>query len=262
MEGMTYLIEDHLFPKSRETKWFVPYDLPEIVAKQIYPVIGDNPAYIVALCDMSLMYYHPGEVFIKILNIMRENQFVPINLYDIYNFVKDNLKIPGTNFRMFWNEVANHTIKDIVNLVNIDMYIEARDWAVQSIEYYYSLRSNDIAYISNLMTLSPLVAKTQLFLIFKDKTSPLIYNNNMQLGIIAGNDISDDKKGKLIYWYNLSKFYDYLFCSDKKDCPFRFFCKISEKCRFIKNPWKRKGWGYCFFQQYSRMLALYKRNIV
>ncbi|GAB6392969.1 MAG: hypothetical protein MdMp014T_2342 [Treponematales bacterium] len=264
MEGMAQLLEHHLYPNSKpkKTKWTVPYDLPEIVATHIYPIIGKCPAFLVALCDMSLMYYHPGEVFITILKIMKNNGFVPSSLYDIYNFVHNHLQMPGANFRTFWLETVNHTLSDIKNLVNIDNYLVARDWALESISYYYDKRKNDIAFIANLMLLPPSEAKIRLFSTITAKTSPIIYNNQMKIGVIAGNDMSDKEKGNLIYWYNLSKIYDYLFIHDRTDCPFQSFCILSEKCKYKKTPWKRKGCGYCFYQQYSRMVGLYKRNIV
>lgn len=68
MEGMAAAIEDKLYPPSiPKSRNFAPYDLPKAVIKSIYPEMEDDDAFLVALCDASLMYYNSAEIFIKTL---------------------------------------------------------------------------------------------------------------------------------------------------------------------------------------------------
>ena len=263
LEGMAKLIEYHLFQVSQnENKWVLPYDFPEIIAKHLYPKLGNNLAYVVALCDVSLMYYHSGEVFVKMLEMMKEENYYPQKIDDLYIFVISHLQIPGTNFKSFWTCSVSNAIKDIKNIVNVDEYNIAGQWAVNMIDYYYQLRISRFAFLSSIMELSPLEARTRLYSVFKDITSPVIYNNSMNFAIIGGYDIDKESHGKLIYWYNLSIFYYYLFYNEKTRCPFDSFCGIVDNCTVQETPWQRKGDDYCFYQQYSRMFALYKRQII
>lgn len=66
MEGMAAAIEDKLYPPSVPKSCnFAPYDLPKAVIKSIYPDMENDNAFLVALCDASLMYYKQCRNFYK-----------------------------------------------------------------------------------------------------------------------------------------------------------------------------------------------------
>ncbi|MCL2765002.1 MAG: hypothetical protein FWD40_06950 [Treponema sp.] len=262
LEGMAYLLETHLFNKQESKNWLLPYNFPELIAAYIFPEFSLRRDLIVALCDISLMFYHPAEAFVETLYNMKLNKYIPNAIDDVYDYVKNNFQIPKNNFDTIWINAVSRAINDIKNIVNVNEYNTASDWAIDNIEYFYKLRQQKMSFLTELMKCPPDNARVNLYNIFKKFTSPVIYNKNMEFAIIGGYEIPEESHSQLIYWYNLSKFYEYLFRNDKVKCPFIKFCELNDKCSHIEVPWERRGEGFCFYQQFSRMFGLYKREII
>ena len=258
MEGMARIIERYLYIESDKKYWEIPYDLPEIVVKNLYPEYSESLQNIFALCDASLMYFHPGEVFIKMVYLMKENSFIPKTVNEVYSFVHQHLIITGIDFYTFWNKIVLDASNHITNVVNVSEYNFAKNWAIESLNYYYNLRRNNPAFLSEILTYPSTKAQIELINIFKNFTSPVIYNKKNEFAVIGNRVISADDQKKIFYWFNMSKFYIYVF-KKSKSCPFESLC--FEDCSFIKEPYKRNGSDYCLFQQYSRVFGLYKREI-
>ena len=234
MEGMANMIENHMYPKAQVNGLNIPYDLPGIVANYIYAPIFNNKAFLVALCDMSLMYYHPAEVFIKILRIMADSQFVPQTIYDIYNFVHNHLQIPGATFKTFWHNTYNNTCSDIMNLVNVETYNNARNWALDSLKLFYDIRNRDITFISQLMLLSPADAQHSLFSFIQKEAAPPICNNNMQFGLIGGNAMPEEKKEILFTGIICQKFLNIYFIIISHIVLLDFFVRLVKNVNILK----------------------------
>ncbi len=261
MEGMAILIEEFLFPTQEKTYYHIPYDLPEIVVLNKYSYLMSNRGFIAALCDVSLMFYHPAEVFVRSLEMMNDEQFKPIEIIDIYRFVVNHIGFDGNSYNNLWYTTLVQAIKDIENIVNVPEYDFAKNWAINNIRFYYQQRRATHNFITIIFKMDRNNALEYVYRLMTGIISPLIYNNKYEFCSLGNISISKVDHEKIYYWFNLGRMFEYVL-KKSEICPYHDFCKVS--CVYKKQPYKRKnrnGEGYCLFEQYSRVFGLYKREI-
>ena len=89
MESMAQLIETHIYPEEKRINIF-PYNIGELICQYIYPVFMSGIKNLVALCDASLLSVHPGLTFYESLKKMKEENYVPKTMDDVYDYVEKN----------------------------------------------------------------------------------------------------------------------------------------------------------------------------
>lgn len=118
-----------------------------IVVLKKYPKLAKNLGFIAALCDISLMFYHPGEIFIEVLEEMNKENYMPQKIIDVYNFVISYICFEDRTYDDIWTDSFERSIKNINNVVNVKEYEFAKDWAINNIKHYYEKRRNDNSFI-------------------------------------------------------------------------------------------------------------------
>jgi len=99
-EGMAYLAERYVFEDilvgySQDFEGDeYPYCVVSKIAEKIYPSLAQNSLFLIAICDASLMTYHSGLSFIKLVQHLKRINFVEEggNIEGIY---KESIKILG-----------------------------------------------------------------------------------------------------------------------------------------------------------------------
>ena len=142
-EGMAFLIEQYVYPDIIPKSSDFIYAASKMIIKKIYPILmKDDDLNIIALCDASLMYAFPGYVFVKTLDDMKQEEFIPSTAEDIYTFVETH------------NPVSFHTLTDLKSILNnqtLTAFNEINDYfntpelneTKQWIEYTF-LKGNEI----------------------------------------------------------------------------------------------------------------------
>ena len=158
-ECMARCIENYLFPYPPRA-FDSDYDLPYIVAKNIYPALFSNPKFVVALCDASLFFDFPGQVFLETLNYLKDKNIFCNQSYEIYSLVWNlygNSKIIFNQWIKSVNEAVNSI--DIIVNVNEPEFEIPRNWAKHLITTYCLERMKNTAFFTNLMEETPADAK-------------------------------------------------------------------------------------------------------
>jgi len=92
-ESMAYIIESTLYPNVLSKAPELPYSLAEKIAEYIYPQILENRLNILALCDFSLLMYHPADIFFDNLQRMKKDNYKPHSPIEIYHYCYSKLQI-------------------------------------------------------------------------------------------------------------------------------------------------------------------------
>jgi hypothetical protein len=71
-ESMAYIVENEQFGADKRKNEF-PYNICEIICEKIYPDVLQRKAILIAICELSLMHYHSGDMFWHILMEMKNN---------------------------------------------------------------------------------------------------------------------------------------------------------------------------------------------
>ena len=59
----------------------------QLVTEHVYPEFGGDVLNILALCDVSLQFSNPGNVFFGMLEQMRDRAWLPNKPEDVYDYV-------------------------------------------------------------------------------------------------------------------------------------------------------------------------------
>lgn len=120
-----------------------PYFVAEDVAKFVYPVVGNNPELVFALCDVSMMHPLPGWAFYHLLEQMKKDnsRFTTgeeVNRYGLKNFALENWRIP------YREEDALHGINTCLDkLYDLKEFEPTKIWVKTVIENGFEFRANN-----------------------------------------------------------------------------------------------------------------------
>ncbi|MCT4319245.1 hypothetical protein SAMN05421856_11036 [Chryseobacterium taichungense] len=85
-EGMAYLSERYVYSEILQSQGAnvqadeYPYLVVEKIAQKIYPELAQYTILLIAVCDCSLMTYHPGLSFIRAMEFLSKSKFIETNL--------------------------------------------------------------------------------------------------------------------------------------------------------------------------------------
>lgn len=115
-EYMAHALQNQLFPNTPHND--IPYTIVELIIIKEYQALAKDTTFIVALCDASLMSYHPAQFFFNTLERMRDDStWKPIDVSSIYDF--------GFNQLTFQHNGQIETVTslfDKMNLMAIDHF--------------------------------------------------------------------------------------------------------------------------------------------
>lgn len=118
-EGMAYLCESYVYKPLFEKDGYdypgaddYPYNVCKLLAKKIYPEFSESDILLVTACDISLMTYHPGLSFVRLLEHLRDIDFLSGNFSKILEII-EKLYTDGPAF-LKGSHVDFATIQNVV----------------------------------------------------------------------------------------------------------------------------------------------------
>lgn len=115
-EYMAHALQNQLFPNTLHDD--IPYTIVELIVTKEYPALAKDTSFIIALCDASLMSYHPAQFFFNTLERMKaDSAWQPTDVNSIYNFGFNQL-----TFRHNGQIETVASLFDKMNLMAIDHF--------------------------------------------------------------------------------------------------------------------------------------------
>lgn len=128
MESMAHILEDFVFNNGQESYRRYPYDAVLMIIDFTYPCLQDKLA-MAELCEASLMFYHPAEVLLKALDMMKKQNFCHSKQKDTYSFVLENIKFEGDvapkeniDALMLYKEEVHRAAQHLDDLITSEPY--------------------------------------------------------------------------------------------------------------------------------------------
>jgi hypothetical protein len=244
-ETMAYIIEKKLFPHCIKSP-NIPYLLGKMVVEYIYPVLNTSDDNIVALCDASLMYDNPAEIFYSSLQLMKDEKLYFDTPNMVYDFIFNNVKYEkGKDVNWRYDKAKGELLRTLPNIFGHDNYFSKEcEWLVSVINDSYSIRVSKPYFIIDILnekeglsTLVNYMEKIGLPLIFNEKDEAAVFDkegfkDKVDFGLFrAFFEIFDILKtdivgGNFHYQCNL-----YNFCKTAKENLTDNYCKLS--------PWEK-----------------------
>lgn len=127
-ESMAYIVETELFRVEKRTHEF-PYNLCEMICEKECPRLLQNKAILVAICELSLMHYHSGDMFWQILNEINNKNL-------LFNTVDEFEEYFNSRTDFLFQELSTHLTEieeviDILYPINIQ-YLSTANLKVKS----------------------------------------------------------------------------------------------------------------------------------
>lgn len=262
-ESMARLIENSLYP-ARYLGYQVQYDICKMIIKTYIPSFGKKDSYIVAICDASLMYDNPGQIFYGIVFMIKRENFVPKTIEEVYDFVFSRYK---PSYKKHFVEFFDSSLKGIDDLFpsNNNYYTEINRYFNNIYNKSRQLRENQMSFISKIADNSPELGKNMIKEIINDLEIPLLINNkNETFGGISLLDKPNSCNSLILpaifsLLNILSTNLDPV-CSLIEICEKQDLSLVNENCK--KQPWKKVQYSMlCPFAQLWYIWGLDKANI-
>ena len=195
-ESMAYIME-RLITKDYQSSPDYPYSTAEIVARYLCPGFADNLLNVLALCDCSLMFTNPADVFYNILCQIRDKHIVLNKPNDLYHQLQnakigvgDTITNPFAHFEMIAEE-ARKKLKSYFQIPdNPQMHETYYLWINRVIDFAIYLRTREPDFILNMVCDGYCKTNKTLARIIYWIGTPLIKNKRKDYFSIKPHDLT------------------------------------------------------------------------
>ncbi|WP_422092083.1 hypothetical protein [Tenacibaculum ovolyticum] len=249
-EGMAYLSEQYVFNEtlSRQGHNLIadeyPYSIVTKITELIFPEISDDKLLLISLCDASLMTYHPGLSFIRLLKHLKKEKVVENSkdFNDIYKASLEYLKGNHIDYEVLLETVRGE-IKKSFNFKEIE---GNNIWIDNVFDKIKKMRTELPEFVIDILKFGE-PKNNQFFLLFhKLVGSPLVINGDSDGTISLPDGFKPENFQPGLFWAvnQLLR----IFSNNKPiPCELKEYCKkssltdnnliIDEKCD--NTPWEK-----------------------
>ncbi|WP_462175553.1 hypothetical protein [Pseudoalteromonas gelatinilytica] len=147
-ESMAYLIECEIYGVESEINNF-PYNSATMLTEFLCPHLKNNNQAVSEICEASLMYYNPAEVFVKALQKINVDKVVLDGSNDYYLYVVNNFTLESNSVEKEYNSITNSSISQLNDLFTVEP-LKSEQWASNLVVKARNLRNTDISITSRL----------------------------------------------------------------------------------------------------------------
>lgn len=242
-EYMAHAVQNQFSPSTAHDD--LPYLVAELIVKKEVPKLAEFPALIIALCDASLMDFHPARLFFHTIEQMKAApDNIPLDVDSVYAFAFKDLKLEfkGTTqtIESMYDETAKLAVELIRDSLKADIFKCNVQWFEHLLAEAGKLRLNGRGFFSRL------VSSSSVF-------SPLFTEVINALGIPFTTNIESKGyfmpprklKGLSIQPYLPKVFQAVSFTfAGRCDCSLHDFCRAISEINLtddscLKQPWMR-----------------------
>jgi hypothetical protein len=243
-EGMAYLCERYVYPEIDPPTDDYPYMIAQKLAEKIYPEFAEDPLLIIAACDASLMTYHPGLSFVRLLEYFRDTSFLERaeNIKQIHEEASTLLK--GTHHD--FNEILE-TVRGQVKLNFKSEHFEGNNkWVDAVFDKIKDFRNRVPEFVTDIIRFRDL-KRNEIFGAFHRLVgSPLVLNSDDEGNISLPLGFDGQNFNPPLFWA-INQMLRVFHNQKSLPCEMKQFCIKSEKEdgkiitdeRCDNNPWSR-----------------------
>lgn len=181
-ESIAYIMERKITVDYEESPEY-PYCAAEKIVELVYPEFGKNILNVLALCDCSLMFTNPGDVFCKTLFQLKAKNYIPNKPHDIYDQLKHakvgiagSLTDPFKHFTVVAEE-ARSKLKSYFNVPDYpELHKAYHSWVDRLIDYAIHIRLVEPAFLIDMVSDGYARTNNTFSRIIENLGSPLVQN--------------------------------------------------------------------------------------
>lgn len=264
-EGMAFLCEQYHYNSVLPDAEAYPYKIIEELVKIEYPEIIEDKYFLIMICDIALMSYHPGLSFVRLLKFYKSKQIHLIekaNPKDVYKMGMEEIKGSHVSF----SDLIEVVRKEIKKNFNADYFNPITDWIDTIFDRIKVMREEVPGFVNDIVAFGK-PTENQFFILFMNIIgSPLVLNADDDATISLPNNFNppEDNFNPSIFWA-ISQTLKVFSRPNKTQCELINFCtnsrmkdpKISVDKNCYESPWlKATDKDLCPFAQMWKHWAL------
>lgn len=192
MENMAYIMEQMVCENYASSADY-PYSFAEKIVDKIYPEFGVDKLNVLALCDLSLQYSNPGEVFYQFLQEMASIQWKPTQPEDIYDEIYSRINVMNNQNEILLNDnfigLFNNVKTQIKGYFNDPLlFKEIVNWVDQTFDSALNLRLKNRYFILDVARGGNIKTNVAFNDLFSQVGTPLISNNTGEFTVLNPNN--------------------------------------------------------------------------
>ena len=241
-EYMAHAIQKKYIPETEHKD--IPYQIAEQIIATEYPDFGNDSMLFVALCDASLMSFHPAQMFFNLIERMKKESFIPKSAIDIYKFSFKDLSFKGEigteTVESLFEKIVKQTDTNFFDALQSAPFLPNYNWLKHILIEAKKLRLSNPSFITELVTEKGKLSQ-QFYEIFSNIGSPFFTNKTNIGGFVPPNEL----KEKMLQPYQLLVFKQIInIFNGHQNCSLYDFCKTRPDTDITNNlcktaPWKR-----------------------
>ncbi|MPS63884.1 hypothetical protein [Chryseobacterium sp.] len=239
-EGMAYLSERYVYSEILQSQGVnipvdeYPYLVVEKIAQNIYPELAQHSILLIAVCDCSLMTYHPGLSFIRAMEYLSTTKFIDCHQDDgqiiskLYEELSTFLKGNHFDFDVIVEQVRDSIKKSF----KADVFNGNNQWINVLFDRIKIFRRTNPEFIIDILRAGDLKANEFFNYFYLFFGSPLVVNSEFTATVA------------LPYAFNPTNFHPHLFWAINQilrifmnqsptPCELKAFCKKSSESEGI-----------------------------
>lgn len=199
-EGMAYLCEQYQHKGILPEADAYPYKIISEIVKLEYPEIKNEDGLLITICDASLMSYHPGLSFVRLLKFLKNLKVheSELTLIDVYNACLAEIKGGHVDF----DTLVENVKSDIKKNFNADYYKDITAW-VDTIFDRIKIFRREVPTFVHDMVIFGKPRENQFFAAFlKTIGSPIVIDSdfNATFAIPQGFNPTSPNFSPAIFW--------------------------------------------------------------
>lgn len=254
-ESMANLIENEIYGEEERRKNF-PYDAALMLAEHLCPTISHNRLAICELCEASLMYYNPAEIFVDCLRKIDEHGLVFKNKNECYQYVVNNYTLEAEPVSVEYinaSELAESQLNDLFTVSPL----KEEKWASGMVVRARKLRNSNMSISARLWGADKNSSRQSLMDFIRSIGMPIVFNRNFEAWL---RDSEESLRTPLMYPAILS--FHEIVQGKQQGCILNGYCvnensgcKPDDNCQSA--PWTRLAQGKsCYFSNIWKMWGL------
>jgi hypothetical protein len=231
LESMAYLVENSVYPDLVQRPPDFPYKAAQKVVENEYPSFGENLLNVLALCDVSLGVFNPGEFFYTMLQKMRDENYLPIRPEEIYGYCASKVSFQfsdATNLNQLFLILSNMAREGLQDYFTTPNLSGAKRWVGYTIAAAFNIRLTNPFFILNIAQSGKIQSNVPFIGILNELGTPMVTNLRDELTFYSPIEKENDIRPEFLWAIN--QIYELVrkpLVNTPQKCKMKKWCKAS-----------------------------------
>jgi len=231
VESMAYIIESSIYPNLLTPTPDFPYKAAQKVIEFEYPELLHNPLNILALCDIALGMFNPGEFFFSMVQRMNSEDYFPTTPEDIYGYCSSNISFNfngATTFNQLLLSSSSEARNQLCDYFTTSIFGDNKTWVDYTISTAVDIRQSNPYFMLEIARGGKIQTNIPFMNVFKKVGTPMVTNLNDEGTFYS--PLQTTKKILPEYMWAISQIYSLYIKSlanNSKKCELKSWCQAS-----------------------------------